>query len=68
MFSNVEVTINNSWFGVIAAVIGALVGGMVTLFASVYVHNNQLKAKSAVHRKNTIYKPLYNELMENKIL
>lgn len=59
-----NIVINNSSLGLIGAILGAIIGGTLTLGGSIYVHNNQLKSKSAVFRKNVIYKPLFDELIE----
>ncbi|KMY31716.1 hypothetical protein ACZ11_05800 [Lysinibacillus xylanilyticus] len=64
----ININIDDSWVGVVGAIIGAIVGGILTMFASIYVHNNQLRAESAIQRKNIIYKPLYDELMDIKYL
>ena len=56
--------ISASIVGVFGAILGAIVGGVLTLFGSIYVNNNQMRSKSAIQRKNIIYKPLYDELIE----
>lgn len=56
--------ISNSLIGIFGAILGAIVGGILTLFGSIYVNNNQMKSKSAIQRKNVIYRPLYDELIE----
>lgn len=66
LFKGVNLKVSPSMVGVIGAVIGAIVAGVLALFGSIYVHNNQMKSKSAIFRKNVIYKPLYDELIEIK--
>lgn len=61
---NSNINISDSMIGIFGAILGAIVGGILTLIGSVYVHNNQMKSKSAIQRKNVIYKPLYDELIE----
>lgn len=62
--SNSDMNISNSMIGVFGAILGAIVGGILTLFGSIYVNNNQMKSKSAIQRKNVIYRPLYDELID----
>lgn len=55
--------------GVVGTLLGAIVGGIFTLIGSIYVNNKQLTANFEIKRKNIIYKPLYDELLEvNKII
>lgn len=62
--TTVNMNISASIVGVFGAILGAIVGGVLTLFGSIYVNNNQMRSKSAIQRKNIIYKPLYDELIE----
>lgn len=64
LFKDISINISSSVMGVL----GAIVGGILTLCGSIYVHNNQLKSKSAIHRRNVIYKPLYDELIGIRII
>lgn len=61
--------IDPTWMGLIGAILGAIVAGGFTLFGSIYVHNNQLKSRASIDRLNTVYKPLYEELIgiKNKL-
>lgn len=49
---------------IVGTLLGAIVGGCFTLAGSIAVNRNIQKAANAVRRKNLIYKPLYDELME----
>mgnify|MGYP000106188590 FL=1 len=51
--------------GSFSALLGTLVGGFFSLAGSVGVAKMQQKAQKEVLRKNTIYKPLYDELIKN---
>lgn len=55
---------------VAGTLLGAIIGGIFTLIGSIYVNKNQLKAQTNIKKKNLIYKPLYDELMdiENEVL
>ena len=55
------------WFNIvnIDTLLGVLVGGIITLFGSVYVHRLQYEQQAELKRTETIYTPLYNELMKN---
>ena len=61
---------NSTMFGVIGTLLGAVVGGVFTLLGSVWVNSKQQKAVQNVRRKNVIYSPLYDELIDiqNRIL
>ena len=50
--------------GIIGTLLGAIVGGFFTLAGSLVINKNAQKATNAIKRKNVIYKPLYDELME----
>lgn len=55
--------------GVVGTLLGAVVGGIFTLIGSIYVNNKQLVSNFEIKRKNIIYRPLYDELLEiNKIV
>jgi len=49
--------------GLVGALLGALIGGALALYGSVWVMKRQAKAQAEKNRRETIYKPLYNELM-----
>ena len=63
-----------NWDGETIAVagtlLGAIIGGIFTLIGSIYVNKKQIKAQTNIKKKNLIYKPLYDELMdiENEVL
>ncbi len=61
---------NSTIFGVIGTLLGAVVGGAFTLLGSIWVNSKQQKAVQNVRRKNVIYSPLYDELIDiqNRIL
>jgi len=48
--------------GLIGALLGALVGGVLALLGSFWVAKKQAKAQAEMNRRETIYKPLYDEL------
>ena len=51
--------------GIVGTLLGALVGGCLSLAGSLFVSRKAQKANSAIKRNNVIFKPLYNELYEN---
>lgn len=59
-----NVKISDTSKGIIGTLIGAVVGGSLSIIGTVYVSRKTQKAQSAVKRNNIIYKPLYNELNE----
>ncbi len=61
---------NSTLFGVIGTLLGALIGGVFSLMGSVWVNSKQQRALQNVKRKNVIYSPLYDELVDiqNNIL
>lgn len=54
--------------GIFGSLLGAVVGGMLTFIAAIYIQRNQTAAKGAVTRKNTIYTPLFDELVNVKAI
>ena len=50
--------------GIIGTLLGALVGGSFTLVGSLTINKRAQKTINAIKRKNVIYKPLYDELIE----
>ena len=50
--------------GSFSALLGALVGGFFSLAGSIGVAKMQQKSQREILKKNTIYKPLYDELMK----
>jgi hypothetical protein len=63
---NVANKLNETMLGIIGTLFGAIIGGTFSLLGSVYVNNKQIRASAEVKRKNIIYKPLYDELLEIK--
>ncbi|WP_100401225.1 hypothetical protein [Bacillus sp. FJAT-44742] len=67
-FISVLLFIINNFFGVpvsdpgLAGLIGAVLGGALTFYGSLYVHNKQLKSAGAVRREKDIYSPLFEEI------
>lgn len=61
---------NPTTVGVLGTLLGAIVGGFFSLVGSVTVSKSQQKAQTQIRRKNVIYKPLYDELVDihNNIL
>lgn len=57
--NNPEATIS-----VVGTLLGAVVGGVLTLWGSIIINSRAQKAANAIRRKNEIYKPLYDELKE----
>ena len=57
---------NPTMVGVVGTLLGAIIGGAFTLIGSIYVNNKQITANSEIKRKNIIYRPLYDELLEIK--
>ncbi len=51
---------------VIGTLLGAIVGGTFSLIGSIYVNNKKIISDSEVKRKNIIYRPLYDELLDTK--
>lgn len=48
----------------IGTLFGAIIGGVFTLIGTKFQYKQQLKAQTQIKRKNLIYKPLYDELIE----
>jgi len=51
--------------GVIGTLVGAFVGGFFTLVGSFYANTLQQRSSQNIRKKNTIYNPLYDELVSN---
>lgn len=71
-YSTIVATVNmvnnldSTKIGVLGTLFGALIGGTMSLFGSVWVNSKQQKAKKYIMRKNLIYSPLYDELVKRK--
>lgn len=63
---NIPTTEDPTIIGVVGTLLGAIVGGIFSLIGSIYVNNKQIKSNSEVKRKNIIYRPLYDELLETR--
>lgn len=61
-----RITNNPTTFGVIATLLGAVIGGVFTLLGSVWVNKREQKSIYNLRRKNIIYSPLYDELINIK--
>lgn len=57
---------NPTTFGVIATLLGAVIGGVFTLLGSIWVNKREQKSIYNLRRKNIIYNPLYDELINIK--
>lgn len=71
-YSTIVATVNRvknldpTKIGVLGTLFGALIGGIMSLFGSVWVNSKRQKAKKYIMRKNLIYSPLYDELVKKK--
>lgn len=61
-----RITNNPTTFGVIATLLGAVIGGVFTLLGSIWVNKREQKSIYNLRRKNIIYSPLYDELINIK--
>ena len=52
--------------GVLGTLLGAIVGGLFSLIGSIYVNNKKIISESEIKKKNVIYRPLYDELLDTK--
>lgn len=50
--------------GLLGTLLGAIIGGVFSILGSISVGKHQIKAQTQIRRKNVIYKPLYDELVE----
>ena len=62
-----KTTNNPTTFGVIATLLGAVIGGVFTLLGSIWVNKREQKSIYNLRRKNIIYSPLYDELINIKM-
>lgn len=61
-----RITNNPTTFGIIATLLGAVIGGVFTLLGSIWVNKREQKSIYNLRRKNIIYSPLYDELINIK--
>ena len=55
---------NVDWFNLISTLIGAVVGGILALYASVFVSKRESRRDAELKRVKEIYTPLYEELIK----
>lgn len=55
---------NATAVGIIGTLLGAVIGGFFSLVGSISVNKYQIRAQTQIRRKNLIYTPLYDELVE----
>lgn len=63
MDSNKLLLENPTLFGVIGTLIGALIGGTFSLLGSIWINSKQQKSQQSIKKKNIIYSPIYDELV-----
>ncbi|EHR37023.1 hypothetical protein ACWOB1_04650 [Facklamia languida] len=61
-----KITNDPTTFSVIATLLGAVIGGVFTLLGSIWVNKREQKSVYNLRRKNIIYSPLYDELINIK--
>lgn len=59
-----QITVNQTTFAVIGTLLGALIGGFFSLYGSILVNFKQQRRLQNINRKNVIYSPLYDELVD----
>ena len=52
--------------GVAGTLLGALLGGFLSFAGGIYIQKKQVQSTTAIERKDIIYTPLYDELLEFK--
>ena len=62
----VSIPEDSTTIGVLGTLLGAIVGGLFSLIGSIYVNNKKIISESEIKRKNIIYRPLYDELLDTK--
>ena len=62
-----KISNNPTTFGVIATLLGAVIGGIFTLLGSIWVNKREQKSIYNLRRKKIIYSPLYDELINIKM-
>lgn len=68
---NISVNTNDSTvIGVVGTLLGAIIGGFLSLMGSIWINSKQQRATQNIKKKNIIYSPLYDELVDiqNRIL
>lgn len=48
----------------LSTLVAALLGGALAFYGSVYVQKSELRSNASIRRRDEIYKPLYNELLQ----
>jgi 5S rRNA maturation endonuclease (ribonuclease M5)/uncharacterized integral membrane protein len=61
--SNLQLFGDPAIAGIFGSLLGAIVGGTLAFFAAIYSQKHQTAARGAIVRKNTIYTPLFDELV-----
>lgn len=58
------IKVDSTVFGVAGTLLGAVIGGSLSLLGSVWINKRQQQARRNLKRMNVIYSPLYDELVE----
>ena len=53
-----------TFVSVVGTIVGAVIGGLCTIIGSISVSKAQSKAQANIRRKNILYRPIYDELVE----
>ena len=66
---NVDIA-DSTVIGVAGTLLGAVIGGFLSLMGSLWINSKQQRATQNIKKKNVIYSPLYDELVDsqNRIL
>lgn len=62
LINKADIHLDSTTIGVAGTLLGAAIGGLLTLAGSIWVYSKEQRAKQNVKRKNLIYSPLYDEL------
>lgn len=62
LINKADIHLDSTTIGVAGTLLGAVIGGLLTLAGSIWVYSKEQRAKQNVKRKNLIYSPLYDEL------
>ncbi len=73
LISKVSINVNiadSTVIGVAGTLLGAVIGGFLSLMGSLWINSKQQRATQNIKKKNVIYSPLYDELVDiqNRIL